>query len=106
MQKVTETKKEVVEKTIERFCDDCNTKLARGLQCGVARCELCKADLCNNCVGHENHTTGDYREVYCKMCWELGAPFREKIGQLEDDIEKLEERWKTAGILAREDLKW
>jgi hypothetical protein len=40
------------------------------------------------------------------MCWELGAPFREKIGQLEDDIEKLEERWKTAGILAREDLKW
>ena len=105
MQKVTEIKKEVVEKVVERFCDDCGSKLTRGLQCGV-ECELCKADLCNKCVGHENNTMGDYREVYCKSCWEIGEKFREKITLLEDEIEKLEERWKTEGILAREDLKW
>ena len=36
---------------------------------------------------------GDYREVYCNKCWELGTEYRLKIEQLENEIENLSTEW-------------
>jgi hypothetical protein len=44
-------------------------------------------------VGKENNTMGDYREVYCKVCWEVGEPYRIAIQEHEDTIDKLNEEW-------------
>lgn len=91
MIKETKTTKEI---TVEqRYCDVCGVKLNWQLQCSVAQCEKCGKDLCNNCVGKENDTTGDYREVYCKVCWDIGEPYRQAIKEHEEVIDKLDDEW-------------
>ncbi|MEA3317560.1 MAG: hypothetical protein U9R54_06345 [Bacteroidota bacterium] len=73
----------------EIFCDDCGEKINWDLQCSVPRCEYCGKDLCEKCIEYEAPTTGDYREVYCKSCWEIAKPYRKKMANLEDEIDTL-----------------
>lgn len=73
----------------EIYCDGCGKKISWDLQCSVSRCEYCGKDLCEKCIAHEISTTGDYREVYCKGCWDIAKPYHEKIADLEDKIETL-----------------
>jgi hypothetical protein len=91
MIKETKTTKEVI--TTNKYCDVCGDEIIRGMACSVAKCEKCGKDLCNKCVGKENNTMGDYREVYCKVCWEIGEPYRQAIQEHEDTIDKLNEEW-------------
>ena len=84
--------------TIEKYCDECGAKVPIGMQCSVARCEICQKDLCDKCVGHESNTMGDYREVYCKACWDIGEKFRNRINECEQEIDDLNEGWRIAGI--------
>ena len=86
-------RKEVKTKStkIEIHCDDCGKKLHWSLQCSAAICEYCRKDLCEECIAHENNTTGDYREVYCKRCWGIAQPYLIKIARLEVEQEKLYE---------------
>jgi hypothetical protein len=86
-------KKEEIEYN-EKYCDECGAKIRIGLACCSARCEKCNKDLCEKCVGHEESTYGDYREVYCKSCWAIGKEYVSKIELLRDDIGKLYEEWK------------
>jgi hypothetical protein len=89
-------KKETIiqEKIINhKFCDDCGSEIEIGMACSVARCEICGKDLCNKCLGHEDHSDGDYRTVYCKNCWTIGESYRTKIEYLENEIEKLYDEW-------------
>ena len=76
-----------------RYCDDCGAEIPRGLMCSVARCEICKKDLCNNCIGNEGDSYGDYRTVHCKSCWSIGETYRIKIEELANQIEKLHNEW-------------
>jgi len=86
--------KQTQEVTIKhKYCDDCGTEIKRDMACSVAKCEICGKDLCNKCIGHEANTMGDYREVYCKKCWEIGTEYRLKIEQLENEIENLSTEW-------------
>jgi len=86
--------KQTQEITIKhKYCDDCGIEIKRDMACSVAKCEICGKDLCNKCIGHEANTMGDYREVYCKKCWELGTEYRLKIEQLENEIENLSTEW-------------
>lgn len=55
----------------------------------MARCNGCGKDLCEECIGHENYVDGDYREVYCKHCWEIAKPYLDIIAKLEDLEETL-----------------
>ena len=84
-------RKEIPAKTTktEIYCDDCGKKIHWDLQCSVSRCEYCNKDLCEKCVAMEKSTDGDYREVYCKKCWDIVKPYYEKIAKLDDEIEKL-----------------
>ena len=83
-------KEKTIEKTVnEHYCDDCGKKLNRTLQCGVAVCEYCKKELCDNCVEYEDNNTGDYRTVYCKECWDIAKSYHSKINELENEIEEL-----------------
>ena len=91
MIKETKTTKEVT--ITHKYCDVCGNEIERGMGCSVAKCEKCGKDLCNKCVGKENNTMGDYREVYCKVCWEIGTEYRLKIEQLENEIENLSTEW-------------
>ena len=75
------------------YCDECGIELKRGMQYAVAQCEICGKDLCDDCIGHEVYTMGDYREVYCKSCWDIGEPYRNEIHQLENKIESLYNKW-------------
>ncbi len=86
--------KQTQEVTIKhKYCDDCGTEIKTGMICWVANCEICGKDLCDDCIGHEIDTGGDYRIVYCKKCWELGTEYRLKIEQLENEIENLSTEW-------------
>ena len=102
MQIVNEYTKEVVKKHVMRLCDDCRAEIPKGLQCSVAKCEICKADLCDKCVTHEDESYGDYRVVYCKACWDAGATHRDEIERLNALIWNEEEKWKCTGTAMRE----
>ena len=90
-------RKEVQAKTtrIEIICDDCGKKIHWDLQCSVSRCEYCNKDLCEKCIAIEKPTDGDYREVYCKRCWDIAKPYHEKIVELEVEIDSLYDRCNT-----------
>ena len=75
-----------------KYCDECGIKI-RDMACSVAKCEICGKDLCNKCIGHEANTMGDYREVYCSKCWNIGTEYRYKIEQLVNEIELLSTEW-------------
>ena len=91
MIKETKYLKEAIER--HKFCDCCLKEIMIGLACSVAKCEYCKKDLCENCIGHEDNSGGDYRIVYCKQCWEIGEKYRSEIKQLDNKIEALYEQW-------------
>ncbi len=91
MIKETKTTEEITVK--QRYCDVCGDKINWQLQCSVAQCEKCGKDLCDKCVGKENDTMGDYREVYCKVCWDIGEQYRQAIKEHEKAIEKLDDEW-------------
>lgn len=58
-----------------------------------SRCTYCKKDLCENCIGHEDCTPGDYRDVFCKKCWEIGNEYRPVIGELNARVDALYKEW-------------
>ena len=93
MIRTVEVNKTVKEHT--RHCDDCDTQLHWTMACSAARCEICGKELCEKCIGHENSVSGDYREVYCKRCWNTGEEYRSKIEQFGLDIDKLYDEWHT-----------
>jgi len=78
-----------------KFCDVCGKEINMGLACSVAKCMYCGIDLCETCVGHEDETPGDYREVYCKKCWDLGEQYRPIIEELNAKIEALYNEWRS-----------
>jgi len=83
-EKITEVK------TIYRkFCDDCGKETI-----GYKRtCVCCKKDMCERCVGHVENDGGDYSDYYCWTCWMKGELYREKIKELEEQIEQLNDEW-------------
>lgn len=91
MIKETKIQKEAVEQ--HKFCDVCGTEIRVGLVCSAARCQYCGKDLCEKCVGHEDETGGDYRNVFCKRCWEIGEQYRPIIEELDKKIEELYKGW-------------
>ena len=93
MIKTTKVLKEDV--LYEKFCDVCGKKIHIGMACSKAQCQNCKKDLCNDCIGHEENCPGDYREVYCKKCWEIGYSYRTRIDALEAEIDTLYQEWLT-----------
>ena len=83
-----------IDKTVTyRLCDYCNTNIDHQVYSKL-RCEMCDKDLCSDCIGHENTTYGDVREVYCKPCWEKGIKYLSEIKTLEDKIEQLNDEWR------------
>jgi hypothetical protein len=78
-----------------KYCDDCGIEIRIDMACSVASCDICGKDLCNKCVAHEESNTGDYRTVYCAKCWVIGTEYRNKIEQLENEIELLSTEWHT-----------
>ncbi len=90
-------KKEYIttEKVIKhrRFCDDCGEELFWKMACSVSQCEICGKDLCIKCIAYEDETSGDYITCWCKSCWEIGKPYREKIAKLEEEINNLNYAW-------------
>ena len=91
MIKETKVQKELVEH--HKFCDVCGKEISMGLKCTSARCMYCGKDLCENCIGHEDCTPGDYRDIFCKKCWEIGNEYRPVIGELNAKVEALYKEW-------------
>ena len=94
MIKETITQKTVNETIRTRYCDDCGDKIMKESYTSV-HCEYCKKDICKKCVGHEDSGSGDYNNIFCKACWELGNEYRIKIAQFENEIEKLQDEWQS-----------
>jgi len=88
----TKVQKEVVER--RKICDVCGNEITSTMACSRAVCEYCGKDLCENCIGHEDSTYGDYRTVYCKRCWEIGERYRPQIEALDERRDKLYESWR------------
>jgi len=87
----------ILKETTERhkFCDVCGKEISIGLACSAAHCEYCKKDLCEECIGHEEDTWGDYRQVYCKQCWEIGNYYRPLIEKIEKELDQLYQDWQN-----------
>ena len=95
-----ETKEITTTKTITKaYCDICNDK---GIKC----CLLCKRDLCIKHITFDPRDLGDYPDVYCESCWNIGEGYRRAIDDIQNaadvKIEKQEENWKAAAIKALE----
>lgn len=83
--------KEVDER--HKFCDVCGKELDMNLACYSAKCMYCGKDLCEEHIGHEEDTSGDYRVVYCENCWQLGELYRPRIEKLQNEVARLYKRW-------------
>ncbi len=80
-----------------KFCDVCGVEIEMDyLACSKAQCGYCKKDLCEDCIGHEESSLGDYRgEIWCRKCWEIGNEYRPQIEKLNDKIEQLYDEWRN-----------
>ena len=92
MIKETAIQKEAIER--HKFCDVCGIEITIGLACSSAECNLCGKDLCENCIGNEEETHGDYRSVTCKKCWEIGNQYRPAIKSHHEIIDELYAEWR------------
>ncbi len=90
---ITETKIQKDAIVYHKFCDVCGKEIIIGLACSKAKCMYCKKDLCEECIGHEDSTMGDYHDVFCKGCWYLGEQYRPIILELHTKIEVLYKEW-------------
>lgn len=91
MIKKEKTTKEITIK--HKYCDDCGIKININMSYIATKCEICGKDLCYKCIGHEDYNSGDYRTVYCNKCWSIGEPYRQKIKELENKIDDLNDEW-------------
>jgi len=68
-------KKEIIETKHKDiyYCDECNHEAIASY-----RCLICKKDLCEEHVQYDTRDDSDYPGKYCKRCWEIGKPFRQK----------------------------
>ena len=89
--KTIKVMKEVNER--HKFCDVCGIELDINLACYSAKCMYCGNDLCDEHIGHEEDTPGDYRIVYCENCWKLGKFYRPRIEELQNEIIFLYKKW-------------
>lgn len=80
----------VKEKIEERFCDECGKPASH-------QCHFCYKDLCgymsNKCAVQDDNDDSDDPDYYCKKCWKIGEPYREKIDELHIEEWRLEEVW-------------
>lgn len=94
-EEVTETK---VTTRTRTFCDRC------GAEKRVYRCQICGKDVCRKCGDDydPDYLTpgsydGDYPDLVCKRCWEIGKSFIEEIKRIEEEagrkVEVLMDRW-------------
>ena len=80
------------------FCDKCGKEIHWHLPCYTARCKICKADLCDECIGDESDDGSDHRTVWCKTCHEVGIPYVKEIDRLYDEIGRQHELWKKEAL--------
>lgn len=90
---IKETKKtEEITRTVRTIhCDFCGDKVTTQYSSHI--CECCGKDICKKCIGHEDDTGGDYYNVYCDHCWEIGKDYKVKMKHLEDEIDRLHDEW-------------
>ena len=72
------------------FCDRCGEQkdFTYG---GGGSCCACGRDVCRDCNVYDDHQGGDYPDVYCRECWEIGEPFRERQAAAESECERIVE---------------
>lgn len=74
------------------FCDCC----AKELGTYIRNCDICSKDLCSNCIIYDRDYT-DNPPKYCTKCWNIGIPYRLKIGTLtynfDKEIEEIRSKW-------------
>jgi hypothetical protein len=71
--------------TSELFCDVCgSTAMLYG---SGGKCQICDKDVCSSC-SHAEEWGGDYPPRWCNRCWEIGAPYRERIEELVQEHEQ------------------
>jgi hypothetical protein len=94
---IKETKKLKTQLVTEkhRYCDDCGEKINESVYHSRIHCNICKKDLCSKCIGHKENDGSDYTDYFCKDCWSTGEPYRKKIQEHEDAIDKLNEEWES-----------
>lgn len=93
MIKEIKTHEEVI--TQHKYCDICGAEIKHRLACMDATCEYCRKDLCEKCIGYEEGTDGDYREVWCDVCWQMGSEYRPEIEECEAKIHQLYQEWQN-----------
>lgn len=80
-------------KKTRTYCDICEKEINIKLIYCKARCMYCGKDLCEEHIGHEEDTPGDYRVVYCENCWQLGKFYRPRIEELQNEVTFLYKKW-------------
>ena len=83
----------VAQDETHKFCDVCEIEIPLGLACNAAHCAVCGADLCEKCIGHEDESYDDYRITWCKSCWDIGIPYREKMDKLREECDAVAAEW-------------
>jgi hypothetical protein len=79
--------------TRHRYCDVCGAEIEHRLVCMDATCSYCRKDLCDECIGYEEETEGEYRSVWCETCWLIGRRYRPIIEELDAKLHVLYQEW-------------
>ena len=78
-----------------KFCDVCGDQIHIGLACHKAVCRYCEKDLCEDCIGDEEETGGDYRIVSCLRCSEIRLSYKSKLDALEKERDEIYKEIRT-----------
>ncbi len=87
---------EKVETHTETVCDRCG-QTGRFSYGAGGRCGACGRDVCGRCNVPDPDDPGDYPVVWCKQCWDVGAPYRARIAEECEEhdarCEKIRKTW-------------
>ena len=74
------------------ICDACGKEITWSHTRPWA-CKICGRHFHNQCDRSHSEYFGDYEEVTCSCCCEIGKPFREKIKELEREQDEALAEW-------------
>ena len=86
------TKTETVKRKIVSYkCDICGKNIRNRKNCCI-----CGKHICKSC-SYYDFPTGDYADIYCNVCWNIGESYRLKIVEIEEiadqKIDDLTNEW-------------
>lgn len=96
---------EIENKETTITCDLCGDHIKNRSRYTPHICCMCGRDVCGKCERFDPNNMSDYPPVYCKVCWEIGEIYRERIKEVQEECDKridvLKSGWEKESISSK-----